>query len=807
MALLLLLAGCGDSFLPGVLSGTSGTPTVPLAAKYDVTVTRTAYGIPHIKAADYGSLGYGYGYAQAEDNVCVVLEELLTNRGERSKYFGGNGRVLLIGNSGSASNIDSDFFWKLVATPEAIARVKNAALPGVQMLSSGYVDGFNRYIGELKAGRNPSAHARCRTAGWMQPITLDDLYRRYYRLSLLASTSVFISGVAQAQPPVAGNSATAMTKATMPSLADLRADPGELAFFTDKANPFGSNMLAIGPDFSESGKPIQLVNPHFPWTGSERLYLSHLTLPGKLDIMGSSLYGVPVVLIGFNQHLAWSHTVSFSYRFTLYELTLAPGDPTSYVQDGKTIKMKAVPLSIEVKQDDGSVTRQTRTLYLSHYGPIMGLVAGGANILPWSTSKAYTLRDANAENDRLMNQFFSWDHAKSLNEFKALHKSILGVPWVNTTASSPDNPVYYGDVTVVPNVPDAKVTACSTSVQAQALSQLAPGLPLLDGSQKSCDWDTDADAPAPGIFGPKNLPTLERRDYVANNNDSYWLTNPKQPITGFAKILGPVNSARNLRTRHGLIKMQQREAGTDGFPGTKWTPERLMEAVLDSHIYTADLGLPKVLADYCGQTTAVGSSGTVDISKECAALRTWDRSNSLDSKGGHLWREFYRTASTLNGFYLTPFSTADPINTPNNINTQSPQVRQVFADTVKDFQSVGIAANATLGSIQKSSLSGVPVFGGLGNLDGAFTIAQALKPTDAQGYKVDYGNSHVAVITWDANGNPDAHGYITYSQSTDPANPHFQDFSEAYSRKLWPKLPFTADEIQLGKLSELHLHE
>ena len=39
---------------------------------------------------------------------------------------------------------------------------------------------------------------------------------------------------------------------------------------------------------------------------------------------------MPGVLIGFNEHVAWTHTVSAGYRMTLYELTLVPGDPTSY---------------------------------------------------------------------------------------------------------------------------------------------------------------------------------------------------------------------------------------------------------------------------------------------------------------------------------------------------------------------------------------------------------------------------------------------------------------------------------------------
>ena len=55
---------------------------------YEVQVLRTSYGIPHIQAGDWGSLGYGYGYAFAQDNVCVLAREVLTATGTQSKYFG-----------------------------------------------------------------------------------------------------------------------------------------------------------------------------------------------------------------------------------------------------------------------------------------------------------------------------------------------------------------------------------------------------------------------------------------------------------------------------------------------------------------------------------------------------------------------------------------------------------------------------------------------------------------------------------------------------------------------------------------------
>jgi acyl-homoserine-lactone acylase len=86
---MLVLVGCLGSSNNDI-AGTDGrtNPNENPNLKYDVSITRTTYGVPHIRAKDYGSLGYGQGYAFAQDNLCVFLEDLLTIRGERSRFFG-----------------------------------------------------------------------------------------------------------------------------------------------------------------------------------------------------------------------------------------------------------------------------------------------------------------------------------------------------------------------------------------------------------------------------------------------------------------------------------------------------------------------------------------------------------------------------------------------------------------------------------------------------------------------------------------------------------------------------------------------
>ena len=55
---------------------------------------------------------------------------------------------------------------------------------------------------------------------------------------------------------------------------------------------------------------------------------------------GATLLGAPLVLIGFNRDVAWTHTVTSALHFTVYRLDLVKDDPTSYVYDGQPRAME-----------------------------------------------------------------------------------------------------------------------------------------------------------------------------------------------------------------------------------------------------------------------------------------------------------------------------------------------------------------------------------------------------------------------------------------------------------------------------------
>ena len=79
---------------------------------------------------------------------------------------------------------------------------------------------------------------------------------------------------------------------------------------------------------------------------------------------------------------------------------------------------------------------------------------------------------------------------------------------------------------------------------------------------------------------------------------------------------------------------------------------------------------------------------------------------------------------------------------------------------------------------------------------------------DAGGYHdIAWGSSYIQTVTFDDAG-PVAQAMLVYGQSVDPTSPHYADQLPLFSRKEWPALPFTPEQIkadphyQLTTLSE-----
>lgn len=762
------------------------TTTVAAASTYKATITRTTYGIPHIVAGDWGSLGFGQGYAFAQDRACTLIDQVIKVRGERAKWFGAGD---------NNTNANSDFAYRHLGLHDDADTRFGHQPANVAADVQGYVDGFNKELVD------EGPHGWCKGEPWVQPITTTDLYAYFNDVLLFASSGILRDPIATAQPPQPASSIPATTSAAGASgLPDMKPQ-------------LASNGWAIGSALSEKGGGMLLANPHFPWEGEKRLWESQLTLTtGELNVYGASLSGVPGVLIGFNDAVAWTHTVSAGYRMTLYELTLAPGDPTSYVYGNTTKAMTSTDVTIDVKQADGSVKPQKRTMWSSRYGPMLNLPFG------WTTDKAYTMRDANIDNSDALRQFFGMDQAKSMDEFIAVHREANGIPWVNTVATSADGRAWYADAAATPNLSAEALAGWQKAVADGGVAKLAldNGAILLDGSNPVNEWVDDPTATRPGILPFAQQPQLERNDFVFNSNDSHWLANPAQLLTGYSPLTGPEAVPQSSRTRmNARLLTDPAVRGADG----KFSLAEIQAAIMSNRALHSELLLKGVL-DACDRNKVVQVDGApFSIVDACAVLRNWDGTYGVDSRGAVLWREYLNLFSgndrgDKGALYSVGFDPADPVGTPNTANTNDLGLVTNLGVAAKALVAARFAIDTPLGDMQYDGrliIERIPLPGGT-NIDGAASIIDCCSNPNTlgpkgdpgtksgaqsftdKGYPVTRGDSFMMTMEFTPDG-PHAAALLTYGQPDDATSVDYTAQTKLFAAGTFRPVLFTDAEI------------
>jgi acyl-homoserine-lactone acylase len=766
-----LLVGCNGSDHGNSHGGGHGGATDPPPhAGLTAELTRTAHGVVHIRANSFTNLGFGLAYAYAQDNLCMLADSFLTVRGERSRYFGGTAMPTATKGEYSVAidylnehrfnlrNEESDFFFKAYLDSARLRAGYASGSAEVAALLAGYVAGYNRYLQQHVSDR-PAA---CRDAAWVKPITVEDVHLLIAEKALHASGQVFPAEILAAARDAGQNGAAL----GLPSLG--RTSDG-----------LGSNAIALGADASVDGRGMLMANPHYPWYSTDRFYQVHLTIPGVYDVMGVSLGGIPIVVIGFNKDVAWTHTVTKAFHFTTFRLQLDAADPTgsTYLVDGAPVRMSERTVEVQSLQPDGTL-RTTRRIFRDTPLGMPMAVAG----VPLGAGGMLVLGDPNRYNTRPVEQWIAMGKAESVPALQAVLARTMGLPWVNTVAADRHGNAFFGDYSAVPHVTAEKFASGCL---------LIPPLLTFDGSRQACHWGQDADAP-PGIFGSGNAPSLMRRDYVSNSNDGYWLTNSHQLLTGpgsgYSPLYGPVGVPQHLRTRLGFVQLDAllAEHGRLGI-------DDLQASLFLNRVHAAELVLPDLLA---------GCRGTLDqqLAAACTVLEIWDRKVNLDSRGAILFREFWLQVADLSDKWAVPFDPADPVHTPRGVAPAAvaPLLAALRAAALK-LQTLAVPLDAPLGEYQIEVRNGTryPIHGGIGDVDGVLNAVHMKTGLTEQGYlDVAWGTSYVHLVAFDDNG-PVARGLLAYGQSTDPASPYYADQLPLYVAKQLFALPFTQRQLQV----------
>lgn len=743
-----------------------------------VEIRRTVDGIPHLRAHDWRSLGVGIGYVQAQDALCTLAESFVTYEGRRSFYFGADERPARDSTFGRPKNLELDLFFRGITDEDMPARYRGAQATELVSLIDGYAAGYNRWLHEARRGARP--RRACVGQPWVRDIQPDDIYRRLYALQIAAGYAHFIPEIVNASPPGDGQSSATATDATLTA---------RLSHPLGTQDGLGSNMMAFGGEATGNDGAVLFGNPHWYWGGPDRFYQMHLTIPGSIDVAGVAMLGVPVVMIGFNRNVAWSHTVSAARRFGLFDVVLAADDPTRYVVDGVAVPMQARQVSMDTRNADGGVTTVSRSLYRTRFGPIVDLGAQ-SEAFGWRGGHALAIRDVNDENLRVFSNFLAWDRATSLDEFIAIQKREAAMPWVNTVAiGRGDRRVWYADVGAVPNASDALRARCATP-RSEAFASADAATPMLDGSRSECGWVTDPATPVLGAMAVASLPSMLRTDEVANMNDSHWLASPDQPLEGYAAVLGAEKQPLSLRSRLGHEMAQS--LARRGMRSSTEMRDALLQETLAAHSFPAEHFRGPLIARACEPGTAAS-----DIDAACSLLRRWPGTAEAGDRGALLWDAFWSALQKVPAadFYRVPFASDAAIETPRMPAPSAAQAREALVAAIAILKSEGLSFDAAVGERLRVRHAGraIALFGGCAEA-GYFVVTCLEEGASALGPDT-VANSYLQVVRFGAGG-VDARTLLAHGQDEDAV----EDGSDSpalrrYARKEWLRFPFTEREI------------
>ncbi|MEW2524201.1 penicillin acylase family protein [Streptomyces sp. NPDC047071] len=773
-----------SALLTATATAAPGGSERPSDGGLSATIRYTEYGVPHVLAKDYADLGFGTGWAQAADQVCVLAQSFTTVRGERSRHFGPDGDPGG-GLSSATTNLTSDLYFRGVRQAGTVEKLLKQPAPrgpshAAKELMRGLAAGYNAWLRQ-----NRVTDPACAKADWVRPASALDVARLGHAVSTLGGRGRVVDGITGANPPGPGTTRRSPDPRGTAEAARRLLAPG-----ADGAD-MGSNAVAFSGRTTAGGRGLLLGNPHYPWQGSRRFLQLQQTIPGELNVSGGALLGTPVVNIGFNSHVAWSHTVATGVPFTVHELTLDPADPTAYLVDGQRERMTRRTVTVPVR--DGAPV--TRTQWWTRYGPVVTSL-GSQLPLPWTARTAYALNDPNAAQLRAGDANLRFGKARSVGGVLRALRDTQGLPWVNTVAADRAGHSLLTQSQILPRVTDDLAARCSTPLG--KLTYPVAGVAVLDGSRRDCALGSDEDALQPGTFGPSRMPTLKDAPYAENSNDSAWLSNADQPLTGYERIFGTIGTERTMRTR-GAVEDVAALARRGGLTVADLQRQQFTNRAPAGDLAAADA------ARACAALpsgSATGSDGrAVDVSAACDVLKAWDRTMNTGSRGALLFDRFWRALLTkVPGAQLwkVPFSASDPVRTPRSLNTDAPGFATALADAVAELRAAGIPLDARLGDHQFVVRNGkrLPIHGGTESLGVWNKIEGRWNPTTGGYPEVGSGSSHIQAVGWDASPCPRARTLLTYSQSSNPRSPHYSDQTRLYSDERWVTSRFCERDIR-----------
>ncbi len=416
----------GKKWLPQV----DGRVYLP-SLHHPVTIRRDRWGIPHIEAQNRHDLLRAQGFVHAQERFWQMELNRRAANGALSELFG---RLTL----------DTDRLARTLGFARLARQTWAGLPPDTQLDLIAYAQGVNGWLATGPALPLEFSLIRHQPTPW-EP--LDSV--AYGRLQMWALTNGASGEFVQAQlahahsPEMAadvGLRYPAENPTTLPhgiEIGGLKLD-GLVGVW---ANPFqgkgaldglgrGSNGWVIAPERSATGRAILCNDMHLPVGSPSLWYTMHLRSGDGLHVTGFTQPGLPYVLVGHNELIAWGATLSYVDGEDFFLERLHPHHPGYYEFMGQWQAATVVTEEIKVR---GRPSHQ-ETITITRHGPLVnGVLVDYAQPVAYCSTALQP--DVGLDGFRRLNEAQDWGefvtavshiHSPSLNLLYADRQGNIG---------------------------------------------------------------------------------------------------------------------------------------------------------------------------------------------------------------------------------------------------------------------------------------------------------------------------------------------------------------------------------------------
>ena len=359
---------------------------------YNVTIYRDTWGVPHVFGEKDKDTAYGLAYAHAEDDFKTIQDIMLALKGRLALEYGKD----------AAPN---DYMVQLLKIWEVVnSRYSKDISKEVQAICEAYADGLNHY-----ALLHPNEVIK-----GMFPVDGKDVVAGFvHRTPLMFGLDRVLGKLVSNENPNIALDDKLKSESSFDNIL------------------LGSNVFAVNAIRSADKFTRLAINSHQPWNGPVAWYEAHLHSEEGWNVNGGLFPGSPVIFLGHNENLGWSHTVNNPDLIDVFELEIHPEDKNKYFFEGEWKNLEKSKISIPVKILGLFRWTFKREAMRSIHGPVIRNDQG-----------TFAIRYSGFGEVRQVEQWFKMNKAKNLDEFTDA-MSMMALPMFNTVYADKSGNIFY----------------------------------------------------------------------------------------------------------------------------------------------------------------------------------------------------------------------------------------------------------------------------------------------------------------------------------------------------------------------------